>query len=93
MMASMKFIAPEAAETVMGSPVAVADVAETIEAVATLEVTMVDIEAAAVVVPEVEEPLAVVDQRNRKRCHHLKYGSLNYHLFALLRYGSQLDLT
>ncbi len=69
MMASMKFIAPEVVETVMDSPVAVADVAETIEAVATSEVMIVDIEAVAVVVLEVGEPLVVVDQRNRKRCH------------------------
>lgn len=70
MMASMKFIAPEAVETVMDSTVAVADVAETIEAVATSEVMMVDIEAEAVVVLEVGEPLVVADQRNRKHCHH-----------------------
>ena len=70
MMASMKFIASEAVETVMGSSVVVADVVETIEAVVTSEVMMVDIEAVAVVVPEVEELLVVVDQRNRKSRHH-----------------------
>lgn len=69
-MASMRFIAPEAVETVMDSFVAVADVVETIEAVVTSEVMTVDIEDVVVVVLEVEELLVVVDQRNRKRRHN-----------------------
>jgi hypothetical protein len=65
-MASMKFIAPEVAETVMDNSVAAVDVVETIEVAVTTEVTMVDIEAVVAAVPEVEAPLVVVDKRIRK---------------------------
>ena len=69
MMASMRSIAPEVAETVMDSSGAVVDAVEIVEVVVTSEVMRVVIEAVAVAVLEVEGHLVVVDKRNR-RLHH-----------------------